>query len=245
MKGLQGRVAVVTGAASGIGKAIAERLAEDGVRVVGVDRNADALEEIASYESTLAVDLVDPDGVARVREYVEAGAGACDILVNAAGISAFGLFDDPDLSLWNDTMAVNVEAVTRLTREFLPLLRASDQARIINIGSTCSQFATAGLSAYVVSKHAILGLTRALASELGADGITVNCIQPGAIVTGITEATFAENAEFRSHWENKAALGRLGQPEDVAPLAAFLASEEARFISGHGMYVDGGAMQQN
>ena len=73
----------------------------------------------------------------------------------------------------------------------------------------------------------------------------MNCIQPGAIVTGITEATFAENAEFRSHWENKAALGRLGQPEDVAPLAAFLASEEARFISGHGMYVDGGAMQQN
>jgi NAD(P)-dependent dehydrogenase (short-subunit alcohol dehydrogenase family) len=88
-------------------------------------------------------------------------------------------------------------------------------------------------------------MTRALASELGADGITVNCIQPGAIVTAITEPTFNENPEFRAHWENKAALGRLGQPEDVAPLAAFLASEEARFISGHGMYVDGGAMQQN
>lgn len=245
MKGLQGRTAVVTGAASGIGKAIAERLAEDGVRVIGVDRNAEALEAISGYESTLAVDLVDPDSVPRVRAHVEAGTGACDILVNAAGISAFGLFDDSDSSLWSDTMAVNVEAVARLTREFLPLLRASDQARIINIGSTCSQFATAGLSAYVVSKHAILGLTRALASELGAEGITVNCIQPGAIVTGITQSTFEENAEFRAHWENKAALGRLGQPEDVAPLAAFLASEEARFISGHGMYVDGGAMQQN
>lgn len=245
MKGLQGRTAVVTGAASGIGRAIAERLAEEGVQIVGVDRNAEALVANDKYASTLAVDLVDQGSIARVREHIEAGTGACDILVNAAGISAFGLFDDAESSLWDDTMAINVEAVARLTRELLPLLRASNQARIINIGSTCSQFATAGLSAYVVSKHAILGMTRALASELGADGITVNCIQPGAIVTAITEPTFNENPEFRAHWENKAALGRLGQPEDVAPLAAFLASEEARFISGHGMYVDGGAMQQN
>ena len=245
MKGLKGRTAVVTGAASGIGRAIAERLAEEGVHIVGVDRNAEALAAKDKYASTLAVDLVAPDSVARVREHLEGGTGACDILVNAAGISAFGLFDDTASSLWEDTMAINVEVVARLTRELLPLLRASDQARIINIGSTCSQFATAGLSAYVVSKHAVLGMTRALASELGADGITVNCIQPGAIVTAITEPTFNENAEFRAHWENKAALGRLGQPEDVAPLAAFLASEEARFISGHGMYIDGGAMQQN
>ena len=242
MKGLEGRVAVVTGAASGIGRAIAERLAEDDVQVIGVDRNAEALSAIDCYTGTLALDLVDPDSPDRVREQV---AGGCDILVNAAGISAFGLFDDTDSTLWQDTMAINVEAVARLTRALLPLLRASSQARVINIGSTCSQFATAGLSAYVVSKHAILGLTRALASELGPDGITVNCIQPGAIVTAITAPTFAENPEFRAHWENKAALGRLGQPEDVAPLAAFLASEEARFISGHGIYADGGAMQQN
>ncbi|MEP1593133.1 MAG: SDR family NAD(P)-dependent oxidoreductase, partial [Halieaceae bacterium] len=136
MKGLTGRTAVVTGAASGIGRAIAERLAEEGVHIVGVDRNAEALEANDKYASTLAVDLVAPGSTARVREHLEAGTGACDILVNAAGISAFGLFDDTASSLWDDTMAINVDVVARLTRELLPLLRASNQARIINIGST-------------------------------------------------------------------------------------------------------------
>ena len=120
----------------------------------------------------------------------------------------------------------------------------SDQARIINIGSICSEYASPGLSAYVVSKHAVLGLTRALASELGPDGITVNCIQPGAILTGITASSFESDPSFKEHWMSKAAIGRIGDPEDVAPLAVFLASEEARFISGHGIYVDGAAMQQ-
>ena len=96
MKGLEGRTAVVTGAASGIGRAIAERLAEEGVQIVGVDRNAEALAANDKYTSTLAVDLVDPGSIARVREHIEAGTGACDILLNASGISAFGLFEDAE-----------------------------------------------------------------------------------------------------------------------------------------------------
>ncbi|WP_380878525.1 dehydrogenase [Sphingomonas sp. DBB INV C78] len=240
MKGLSGRVAVITGASSGIGAAIARRLEENNVRIVAVDRNPAGLTGAA----TLAIDVSASDAPARIAALAEE-AGGCDILVNAAGISAFGLFDDEQSTLWDDTLRINVDAVARITRALLPQLRASDQGRIIMIGSTCSQFASAGLSAYVVSKHAILGLTRALAAELGKDGITVNCIQPGAILTGITGPVFEQDPSYRTYWENKASLGRVGTPEDVAPLAAFLASEEARFITGHGIYADGGAMQQN
>ncbi|WP_321390505.1 SDR family oxidoreductase [Emcibacter sp.] len=245
MKGLTDRVAVVTGAASGIGQAIARRFVEEGVRVIAVDRNEQALAAAGTFQATLAVDVSEPSAPEKISALVQDCAGQCDILVNAAGISAFGLFDDPDQKLWDDTLKVNLDAVAKITRVLLSLLRASDQGRIIMIGSTCSRFASAGLSAYVVSKHAILGLTRALASELGKDGITVNCIQPGAILTGITGPVFEQDPSFQEYWSNKAALGRIGTPEDIAPVAAFLASEEARFMSGHGIYVDGGAMQQN
>ena len=245
MKGLKDRVCVVTGAASGIGQAIARRLVDEGCRVIAVDRNAEALASAGDFFATLALDVSEDSAAGQISDLVRDKTGQCDILVNAAGISAFGLFDDPDQSLWDDTLKINLDAVARITRALLPLLRASDQGRIIMIGSTCSQFASAGLSAYVVSKHAILGLTRALASELGKDGITVNCIQPGAILTGITGPVFEQDPSYADYWSNKAALGRIGTPEDIAPVAAFLASEEARFMSGHGIYVDGGAMQQN
>ena len=218
MRGLKDRTAVVTGTASGIGQAIALRLAEEGVRVLAIDRDADRLAGAGDFAATLALDVNDDDAPIRIAEAATAQLGGCDILVNAAGISAFGRFDDPDEQLWNDTMQTNLDAVVRITRGMLGLLRASGQGRIILIGSTCSEFASDGLSAYVVSKHAILGLTRALASELGKDGITVNCIQPGAILTGITGPVFEQAPEFRQYWENKAALGRVGQPEDVAPL---------------------------
>jgi NAD(P)-dependent dehydrogenase (short-subunit alcohol dehydrogenase family) len=244
MRGLSGRTAVVTGAASGIGRAIAHRLGEDGVRVLAVDRDGDALRNSGYLLDMLASDVTVPDAPQRIAATADRLLGGCDILVNAAGISMFGNFDDPDQSIWNATMRVNLDAVANLTRAILPLLRRSDQGRIIMIGSTCSRFASAGLSAYVVSKHAVLGLTRALACELGRDGITVNCIQPGAILTGLTGPVFETDPDCADYWRSKSALGRLGTPEDIAPLAAFLASEEARFMTGHDIYADGGAMQQ-
>ncbi|MDE0748261.1 MAG: SDR family NAD(P)-dependent oxidoreductase [Porticoccaceae bacterium] len=245
MKGLINRNAVVTGAASGIGAAIAKRFCDEGVNVLAIDRNAVSWAD--SYENVRSVqlDLTNGSTPGLVLENINSFLkGSCDILVNAAGVSAMAPFEETNAEVWDTTLAINFEAVTVLTRTLLPLLKKSDQARVIMIGSICSEFAPAGMSAYVVSKHAVLGLTRALASEFGGDGITVNCIQPGAIVTGITAAGFEGNSPFREHWENKAAIGRLGQPDDVAPLAAFLVSEEGRFISGHGIYVDGGAMQQ-
>ena len=244
MKGLNKRVAVVTGAASGIGRAIANRFAEEGVEVFGVDLQVGDMPDNQSFIGHVQVDLTHEHSTNLILDFLSSHAKKCDILVNAAGVSEFGFFDDKDMSLFERTMAVNLEAVARITRAFLPLLRKSNQGRIINIGSICSEFASPGLSAYVISKHAVLGLTRALASELGSEGITVNCIQPGAILTGITASSFEADPSFKEHWANKAAIGRIGEPEDVAPLACFLASEEARFIAGHGIYVDGAAMQQ-
>lgn len=244
MKGLQGKTAIITGAASGIGRGIVERFAEEGIKIIAVDRDAKALAGLNQVAAKVAVDVSAKTAPNQIAEAAQAHGG-CDILVNAAGISAFGLFDDESSSLWDDTLRINLDAVAKITRAVLPQLRASSQGRIIMIGSTCSQFASAGLSAYVVSKHAILGLTRALAAELGSDGITVNCVQPGAIVTGITAPVFEQDPKYQTYWEEKSSLGRVGTPEDVAPLCAFLASEEARFMSGHGIYVDGGAMQQN
>jgi NAD(P)-dependent dehydrogenase (short-subunit alcohol dehydrogenase family) len=107
-----------------------------------------------------------------------------------------------------------------------------------------STFGAAGMAAYTAAKHGVLGLTRALGSELGPHGITVNCIQPGAILTGMTEPMFKDMPESKIFWENKAALKRLGKPEDIANVVAFIASDDAGFVTGHGIFVDGGAMQQ-
>jgi NAD(P)-dependent dehydrogenase (short-subunit alcohol dehydrogenase family) len=107
-----------------------------------------------------------------------------------------------------------------------------------------SSFGEAGMTAYSASKHAVLGMIKSVAAEVGAFGITVNCIQPGAIDTPMTAPAFTAMPEFKQRWVDKAALGRLGQPEDIADVAAFLASDDARFMSGHGLFVDGGATQR-
>ena len=137
---------------------------------------------------------------------------------------------------------MNVTSVFRLARAALPALRRSGRGRIVTIGSIMSRFGAPGLTAYAASKHAVLGMTRALAAELGGDGITVNCVQPGAIDTPMTAPAFAASPDYAAFWRGKAALGRLGTPEDVADVIAFLISDDARFVSGHGLPVDGAAM---
>ena len=137
--------------------------------------------------------------------------------------------------------AVNVRAMFRIAREAVPYIRQRGHGRIINVGSIMSDMGGPGLCAYGSSKHAVAGLTKAMAIDLGKYQITVNYLQPGAIVTALSEPFF-EDAEFRAYWEKKAPVGRLGQPEDVAAAALFLASDDAEFISGVGLNVDGGAI---
>jgi 3-oxoacyl-[acyl-carrier protein] reductase len=239
MRGLAGRTAVVTGAASGIGAATVERLSEEGVEVLAVDINPIELD----CADSLLLDVSEADAPALIIERARASFGGLDILVNNAGICPVAPIEDHPDAIWAQVMAINVDAVFRLCRAAVPLLKDSAAGRIINLGSIMSEHGTPGLAAYGTSKHAVLGLTRSLASELGPYGITVNAVQPGAIETGITRPTFEAMPDFKAFWENKSSLKRIGEPEEVAALIAFLASDDASFISGHGLYCDGGAMQ--
>jgi NAD(P)-dependent dehydrogenase (short-subunit alcohol dehydrogenase family) len=226
---LAGRRALVTGAASGIGAAIAVRLAADGAEVLTVDRapGCDLLLDVAAADAA--------------QQMVAACRGRLDILVANAGVSAFEPLDGHSDEVWTATLEIDLSAVFRLVRAAAPLLKASGRARIITIGSVMSTFGEAGMAAYAAAKHGVLGLTRAAAIELGPHGVTANCIQPGAILTGITRPAFAANPEFGRFWEQKAALKRLGTAEEVAAVAAFLASDDARFVTGAAIVVDGGA----
>lgn len=232
---LEGRSALVTGAGSGIGAATARRLAADGARVYRVDLQGDVDRQ---------ADVTAPGINAELVAETVARHGGLDILVPCAGISAFHPLEGHDDAYFDQVMAVNVTAVFRLIRDAVPALKQSPHGRIVTIGSTMARFGDAGLVAYGASKHAVLGMTRSVACELGPFGVTVNCLQPGAIETPMTEPAFTDMPEFRTYWEKKAALGRLGQPEDIADVIAFLASDDARFFSGQGFFVDGGAMQR-
>ena len=232
---LAGRAALVTGGGSGIGLATARRLAAEGARVLAVDRTGDV---------DVVADVTEAGINARIAVEAETRLGGLDIVVACAGITGSQPLEGHDDAFFEAMMAVNVTAVFRLMRDTLPLLKRSPHGRIILIGSVMSSFGEAGMTAYSASKHAVLGMTKSVAAEVGAFGITVNCIQPGAIDTPMTAPAFAAMPAFRQRWIDKAALGRLGQPEDIADVAAFLASDDARFMSGHGIFVDGGATQR-
>lgn len=231
---LQGRIALVTGAGSGIGAATAARLKADGAHVYGVDR-AGSVARHADVTAPGISEMLVGETVARF--------GGLDILVPCAGISSFAPLEGHSDEYWDQVLAVNVTAVFRIIRAAVEPLKKSRFGRIVTIGSTMSRFGAAGLVAYGTSKHAVLGMTRSIACELGPFGITVNCLQPGAIDTPMTAPAFTAMPEFKTYWEKKAALGRLGQPQDIADVIAFLASDDARFMSGQGFFVDGGAMQ--
>ncbi|WCT80207.1 SDR family NAD(P)-dependent oxidoreductase [Novosphingobium humi] len=230
---LNGRCGIVTGAGSGIGAATARRLREDGALVLTADLKGDV---------DLLLDVAAKDAGRTLTEAALARFDRLDFVVPCAGVSAFCPLEGHSDDYFEQVMAVNVTAVFRLIRDAAPHLRASPAGRIVTIGSVTSAFGDAGLVAYGTSKHAVLGMTRALAGELGADGVTANCVMPGAIDTPMTAPAFAAMPEYRTHWEQKSALGRLGQPEDIADVIAFLLSDDARFVTGQGWMVDGGAM---
>ena len=233
MKGkLAGRRALITGTASGIGAATVKRFIADGAEVVSVDKTGDGL----------IADLATDAGIAAV---VEAVGDRLDILINNAGVCPAAPLADIDDQLWDYGLDVNVTAPFKLCRALAPLLAKSRAGRIINTGSILSRYGDANLIAYSASKHAILGLTRALATELGPLGITVNCVQPGVILTGMTQSLLNENPASNAYYQSRIPLGRIGQPSDIADVFAFLASDDARYITGQGIIVDGGLMSHS
>lgn len=230
---MTGRHVIVTGGGSGIGAATAARLRRDGAQVFTAGH---------SGEVDLTIDVTEAGAAERIVDGALAAMGAVDALVPCAGVAKGKAVAELDDALWDHVLAVNVTAVFRLVRAALAPLRASGHGRIVTIGSVMSSFGAPGLSAYAASKHAVLGMTRALAAELGTDGITVTCVQPGAIDTPMTAPAFAADPAYGEFWRAKSPLGRLGRPEDVADVIAFLLSDDARFVSGHGIFVDGAAM---
>jgi len=236
---------VVTGAAQGIGAGIAARLAGEGAVVLAVDRpgavfdfpRGAALERIIPFEQ----DITDADAAANLIRAARDTLGGLDILVNNAGVVAPPqAFEQISAETLRWTLEVNLVAMHCLCAAAVPLLRASERARIINIGSLNSLVPTAGVAPYVASKHAVLGLTRNIAVELGAQGITANCVLPGAIVTPMSDELAAQVENYDASMKARTPLGRRGQPDDIAGAVVFLASADASFITGHGLVVDGG-----
>ncbi len=250
-RSVAGRVTVITGAASGMGRATARLFADERSKLILFDRSPDALaavvDELRGDGATVwagAVDLTERDDVEAGMEQARSEIGSVDILVNNAGISAMAAIDAPDLDeQWQAAMAVNLEAAVTMIRLVVDDLRRDRAGRIVNIASTEGLGATRGILPYTVSKHGVIGLTRAVAMDLGRSGVTCNCICPGPIETGMT-APIPEDVR-EAFARRRVPLGRYGEPEEVAHAVLSLALPAASYISGAVLCVDGGLMVQN
>ena len=250
-RSIAGKVAIVTGAASGMGRATAHLFADEGARLALVDRTAEPLARVAreieaagGEAEAFTADLADGDAIPPLVEQIAARFGGIDILVNNAGVSVAAPIElEHWEETWATTLAVNLTAHVRLVRACLRYLKASGGGRVVNIASTEGLGATAYMSPYTASKHGVIGLTRSLAVELGALGVTVNCVCPGPIHTGMT-APIPEDAK-RKFARRRVPLRRYGEPEEVAHATLGLVLPAASFINGAVLVVDGGMTSQN
>ena len=244
---LDGKTAVVTGAARGIGHAYCQRLAADGANVVAVDIDdpADGLRGLTGGGDKLGLvcDISDPSQVDAVVGTVLDRYGRCDILVNNAGIFPFTDLDHVTIELWRKVQAVNVEAVLLFVRAFAPGMRANGWGRVVNTGSGITLTQNRDL-AYMTSKGTVHALTRALANELGEDGITVNAIAPGLVATegflGRVRTNGPTADEVVARVTSMQTIKRRSVPADLGNALAFLVSDDADFITGQILHVDGG-----
>jgi 3-oxoacyl-[acyl-carrier protein] reductase len=241
LRSITGRVAVVTGAASGIGQATAALLAEEGAKVAALDR---VEPDIPDGGLGLTVDLTDVAGVDAALAEVRDRLGPVDILVNNAGVSLPAAIDGPGYEeSWELTLAVNLTAHARLARACVDDLRRNGDGRIVNVASSEALGATPFISAYTASKHGVVGLTRGLAVELGRSGVTVNAICPGPIRTGMT-AGIPDDAKD-TFARRRVPAGRYGDPAEVAHAIWALVLPGASFVNGSVLSVDGGMTAQN
>lgn len=248
---LENHIAVVTGAASGIGRAIAAGYAKEGARVALLDMNEKAAAEAAreirdsgGKAESFALDVTRRDDCVAVAKKIADTVGQVSILVNNAGIARRnGLLGAAEAVIgdWEDIIAINLTGVFNVTYAFLAPLRAS-KGRIVNIGSIQSfvHLRTPSSPAYTASKHGVLGFTKALAAELGKDGVRANAIGPGFIETPLNEKVRATNPDLVRVFMDHTPLGRPGKPEDIVGPAIFLASDLSAYVSGSMVMVDGG-----
>ena len=244
---LHGKTALITGASKGLGKAMALALADAGASVALVSRDETKLNEVAAQirskggcATVFVADVTDEAQVERVRDaFVGKCGGNLHILINNAGINIRKPITDFTLAEWNSVLNTNLTSVFLLCRAFVPMMKGAGYGRIINMTSMMSHISLPGRTAYSASKTALLGFNRALALELAAEKITVNSISPGVCDTEIN-APLMQNAELRAQFLAKIPLGRWGQPEEIGKLAVYLCSEDAGYITGTDIVIDGG-----
>ncbi len=245
---LEGKVGLVTGAASGIGRACAQRFAAEGAKVVGVDIDAEAVKATAEgieadggEALALATDIADGAAVQAMADAALERFGRVDVLVNNAGIlDEFEPAADTSEATWDRILAVNLKAQFLTSRALIPQMLEHGGGAIINVASTAGLNGGNGGAAYTTSKHGVIGFTRQLCFDYARKGIRANVVCPGAVETGMTHEIFSSgDAEVMKAVES-APIGRWAQPEELANAILFLASDEASFVNGAVYVVDGG-----
>ena len=241
---LSGKIALVTGASRGIGAAIADTLAQAGATVVGTatsDSGAAAIgERLAQWNGQgKALNAAEADGIENLIADIEKEFGKLDILVNNAGITRDNLLMRMKEEEWDEIMQVNLKSVFRASKAVLRGMMKQRSGRIINITSVVGAMGNAGQANYAAAKAGLMGFAKSMAREVGSRGITVNCVAPGFIDTDMTRAL---PEEVRKTFEAQTALGRFGDAQDIADAVLFLASDQATYITGQTLHVNGGML---
>ena len=247
MRGLAGKTAIVTGGAGGIGAAICRRLAEEGVKVGVFDLRADAATDVATQIGTgataHAVDITDHAAVAAAVAAFEAQSGPTDILVNNAGWDQFAYFLDTDPALWERIIAINLRGPINLHHAVLKGMQQRRSGRVVNIASDAARVGSSMEAVYSACKGGIVSFTKTMAREMARSGVTLNCVCPGPTDTPLLQQLTGsgdQGARVGEGLKRAIPLGRLGQPDDLPGIIAFLASDDAAFITGQVISVSGG-----
>ncbi len=238
---LEGKVALVTGASRGIGKAIAELLVERGARVIGTATSESGAQAISDYLGDngkgMALNVTNLESIEAVVKTIADEFGGIDILVNNAGITRDNLLMRMKEEEWSDIIDTNLTSIFRLSKAVLRGMMKKRQGRIINVGSVVGTMGNAGQTNYAAAKAGVIGFTKSMAREVASRGVTVNTVAPGFIETDMTKAL---NDEQRAATLTQVPAGRLGDPREIASAVAFLASPEAAYITGETLHVNGG-----